>query len=183
MDDSKLWFYAIVGAVYVLSLLFKNRKKNATPPVERRSPVEKREAVRPQPVKSPVTVANQPKPVSFEDLMREIMESKRPPSQEAVVDYDDAIGDEEKDLEDVSYNHQKESGMLAKYEDAKKQAFNRPSLEETMRIEDTVMSFGKFKEFESAAANNVASEYLRLFTDQDELKKAVVMSEILKTKF
>ena len=52
-----------------------------------------------------------------------------------------------------------------------------------MRIEDTVMSFGKFKEFESGAVNNVASEYLRLFTDHDELKKAVVMSEILKTKF
>ncbi|MEJ7645354.1 MAG: hypothetical protein WKF87_12230 [Chryseolinea sp.] len=183
MDDSKLWFYAVVGGVYVLSLLLKKGKKTETPTVESRPTVEKRRNVVPEQVKLPTPFVRQPKPVSFEDLMREIVESKRPPSQDTVVDYDDEIGEEERDLEDVNYDHRKQSGMFKTYEDAKTQAFNRPSLEETMRIEDTVMTFGKFKEFDSGAANNVASEYLKLFTNQDELKKAVVMSEILKTKF
>ncbi len=177
MDDSKLWFYAVVAGVYVLSRLLKKEKKEVAPPAE-----EKRTGT-PRQVKSPAPVSVQPKPVSFEDLMREIIESKRTPSQETVVDYDDMVGEEGRGLEEVTYDHRKESGMFTKYEDAKKEAFNRPSLEETMRIEDTVISFGKFKEFESGAVNNVASGYLKLFTNQDELKKAVVMSEILKPKF
>ena len=52
-----------------------------------------------------------------------------------------------------------------------------------MKIQDTVVSFGKFKEFEKRAETNLAAEYLKEFHDPEGLKKAVVMSEILKRKF
>jgi hypothetical protein len=51
-----------------------------------------------------------------------------------------------------------------------------------MRVEDTVMKYGKFKEFE-IAERKVMSDYLTALKDPDGLKKAVVMSEILKRKF
>jgi hypothetical protein len=62
-------------------------------------------------------------------------------------------------------------------------AFERPSLEETMKVEDTVVTFGKFKEFEAQKERNLAAEYLQDFGDPEGIRKAVVMSEILKRKF
>jgi hypothetical protein len=73
--------------------------------------------------------------------------------------------------------------VVATYERAKKEAFFRPSLEETMKVGDTVMSFGKFKEFDRKKKSNLAEQYLNDFGDMDKLRKAVVMSEILKPKF
>lgn len=105
------------------------------------------------------------------------------PKQEPVVDYDDALEEEEKDLEDVNYDYKKQNTVYNTYEEAKKQAFFRPSLEETMKVGDTVVNFEKFKEFERGDVRDVAAEYLRDFKDLDAIKKAVVMSEILKRKF
>ncbi len=69
------------------------------------------------------------------------------------------------------------------YEQAKKQAFNRPSLEETMKVEDTVVSFGRFKAFEQEKKRDLLGEYLAELRDPEGFKKAVVMNEILQRKF
>jgi hypothetical protein len=45
------------------------------------------------------------------------------------------------------------------------------------------VKFGKFKEFEHGKKKNLLDEYVRDFKDPSGLKKAVVMSEILKRKF
>jgi|GEM_PF-413783 len=197
MDVEKFWIYVVLAAIYGLSrLLKKDPNKPASAP-RKQNPsrdAQSRRAEAPGRQPAPRTVAEvvrrqdapkqQPKAMSFEELMREIMEAKTTPQrQEPVVDYDDQIGEEERDLEDVNYDHRKDSEVIASYERAKKEAFSRPSLEETMKVGDTVVSFGKFKEFERTKKTNLAEAYLNDFRNLDEVRKAVVMSEILKPKF
>jgi hypothetical protein len=122
------------------------------------------------------------RPLTFEELLQEITTGKTQ-QQQPVVDYDDDLEDEEKDLEDVNYDYRKHDNIYSEYEEAKKQAFNHPSLEETMKVEDTDTSFGRFKVFEQDAKQNLLNEYLADFRDPQGLKKAVVMSEILQRKF
>jgi hypothetical protein len=139
-----------------------------------------------------------PKQLTFEELLKEITESKQPEkpvyeakkpayqptSQREVVDYDDSIGEEEQDLEEVDYDYRKKDKLYDDvYEDAKRQAFARASLEETMNVRDTDMKFGKFGVFEQKKQRNLLEEYTKSFQDPEGLKKAVVMSEILNRKF
>jgi hypothetical protein len=196
MDVEKIWIYVVLAAIYGLSrLLKKDQKKPAsTPRNESRETAapRKREVPDRTPasrtftdtVNRPEPAKQQPRTMTFEELMREIMEAKTmPPSQEPVVDYDDQIGEEERDLEDVNYDNRKDSEVIGTYERAKEEAFSRPSLEETMKVGDTVVTFGKFKEFDRRKDSNLAEEYLNDFSDMDKIRKAVVMSEILKPKF
>ena len=176
MDSFQFWLYVIIAVIYLLS---RARKKKAD---ESPGPVDANDA---RPLSSAPPPGNKPKQLSFEELLKEITESKqqRPPIEEPVVDYDENLEEEEQDLEDVEYDYRKQNKTYEVYEEAKKQAFLRPSLEETMKVKDTVVSFGKFKEFERGDETNLASEYLKDFHDPDGFKKAVVMSEILKRKF
>ncbi|HEY3405223.1 MAG TPA: hypothetical protein VGK59_17685 [Ohtaekwangia sp.] len=123
-----------------------------------------------------------PKPKTFEELLREITEGKQQAESE-VVDYDDQIGEEEQDLEEIRSDYRKDDKIYEVYEEAKRMAFARPSLEETMKLEDTKVQYGKFKEFEIEQKRDLLSEYLTDFRDPEGFKKAVVMSEILQRKF
>jgi hypothetical protein len=175
MDSFQFWLYVIIAVIYLLS---RARKKKAD---ESPGPIDANDH---RPLSAPPQ-GNRPKQLTFEELLKEITESKQqqPPRDEPVVDYDENLEEEEKDLEDEEYDYRKQNKTYEVYEEAKKQAFVRPSLEETMKVQDTVVSFGKFKEFEKGAETNLAAEYLKDFHDPDGLKKAVVMSEILKRKF
>ena len=198
MDVDKYWIYVVMAVIYgATRLLKKDQKKPASTPRKNNPPREtpvsrKRELPGRAPasktlaesVKQQEPPKQQPKAMTFEELMREIMDAKTtPPRQETVVDYDDQIGEEARDLEDVNYDNRKDSEVIATYERARKEAFSRPSLEETMKVGDTVVSFGKFKEFERTRESNLAEQYLNAFGDMDQVRKAVVMSEILKPKF
>ena len=175
MDSFQFWLYVIIGAVYLISRM---RKKSGG---QVEVPPEVDQQRRPGRTSPPVA-SSPPKTLTFEDLLREITESKQP-KQEPVVDYDENLEEEEKDLEEVDYDYRKDNKAYETYEEAKKQAFLRPSLEETMKVGDTVVTFGKFKEFEKGTARDLAAEYLKEFNDLDGIRKAVVMSEILKRKF
>jgi hypothetical protein len=177
MDSFQFWLYVIIALIYLVSRARKKKADQSPGPVDA---TEERPTFN-----STRHEVNKPKQLSFEELLREITESKQQQQsrEEPVVDYDDNLEEEEKDLEDVEYDYRKQNKTYEIYEEAKKQAFHRPSLEETMKIQDTVVSFGKFKEFEKRAETNLAAEYLKEFHDAEGLKKAVVMSEILKRKF
>src|SRR5688572_20043957 len=165
MDSFQFWLYVIIAVIYLLS---RARKKKAD---ESPGPID---AGDDRPLSSPPQQGNRPKQLSFEELLKEITESKQqqPPREEPVVDYDENIEEEEKDLEDVEYDYRKQNKTYEVYEEAKKQAFLRPSLEETMKVQDTVVSFGKFREFEKGAETNLATEYLKDFHDPEGWKKA-----------
>jgi hypothetical protein len=135
------------------------------------------------------------KPISFEDLLREIQASKAPakPVEQPVytpakqsqqvdyVDYDDDLEEENKSLEKTSYRTEDE--IYATYEKAKSEAFNRASLEETMHVEDTVVNYEKFKGYKRERKQPVASSFVKELRNPTSFKKAFILSEILTKRF
>jgi hypothetical protein len=175
MDDIKIIVWIIIGLLY----LFSRRKKAETPP-----PVSRRE----QPEET--TSEQRPAPKSFEELLREIegMKAPAPPPlpqtrYEPVVDYDEGIPDEQQDLEEIKPSYRSDDEIYKTYEQAKAQAFARPSLEETVKLSDTIVRFKQFKGYEKETQGNLLGEYLKELRDPKGFKKAFVMSEILKRKW
>lgn len=179
MDDFKIWFYIILGVVYLLVQLRKKKPEAEVPTdlptYDPEKPVQQYE----QPASRP-TVA--PKALTFEELLREITEGKEQKETE-VVDYDDDLKEEIEQVEKVNYDYQKKDSIYQVYDDAKALAFNRASLEETMKLEDTEVKFGRFKGFEMEEKENLLEKYLADLKDPEGFKKAVVMGEILNRRF
>ncbi|HYC84919.1 MAG TPA: hypothetical protein VEB86_06845, partial [Chryseosolibacter sp.] len=188
--DSQFWFYIIVLIVVFLSRVLKKQKPGTeTDEPERPSQPSGRQVERP--------VTDRPKPLTFEELLREITEQKesaRPVQQQAapkpvaergevvdyeVVDYDENIPEEEKDLEVIEPEYSEKTRFNEQYESAKREAFIRPSLEETMNVKDTVVEYRKFRAFDQKEQRNLLYEYTKDLQDPEGLKKAFVLTEIL----
>ncbi len=180
--EIKVLIYIIIGVVYAVGWFIKKMNKKAEEAIDDRTQ-------NPQSQKGYTTPSNKPKQLTFEELLKEITESKtvqeqtQPTLQPAYVDYDDDIEEEAQSLEQIPVNYQKKDNIYDVYEEAKKAAFNRPSLEETMNVQDTDVKFGRFKVFEDKEQNNLLGQYTKAFHDPAGLKKAFVMGEILKPKF
>ncbi len=180
------WIYVIIAIIYAIARALKK-------PENQPKDIPDHRPDRPVEYDATPPSTQKPKPLTFEELLREITEAKRPPQpsyetkkqQPEYVDYDDELKEEAEDLEEVSYNkrYKEEERVNAAYEQAKREAFNRPSLEETLKVSDTKVQFGKFKVFEEQQSRNVLEDYTKDFQDPEGLKKAVVLSEILKRKF
>jgi hypothetical protein len=183
--DAQFWVYVIIAVIWFISRALKKPEQ----------PKDIGEQQPGRPVKyEPQQPAGQPKPLmTFEELLKEITEAKAPRQTEPTtsksypeyVDYDDELPEEKQDLEEVSYRRREEEVRKTNevYEEAKRQAFLRPSLEETLNVNDTNMQFGKFKVFEQAKERNLLKDYTIDLQDTEGLKKAFVMSEILNRKF
>ena len=126
------------------------------------------------------------KPISFEDLLREIQASKTPakpvvqsqPKTVEYVDYDDDLEEENKPLEKSNYRNEDE--IYSTYEKAKSEAFNRASLEETMHVEDTDMKYERFKGYKRKLKVAVTPvDYVKELRNPSSFKKAFILSEIL----
>jgi len=130
-----------------------------------------------------------PKPMTFEDLLKEIQASKAPApppvpqKTSSYKDYDEDLEDEKKDLERVDYNYRNEDSIYETYEKAKRDAFAKPSLEETVKLQDTVVKYEQFKGYQQVEQQSPASGILREFHDPEGFKRAFIMSEILKRRF
>lgn len=98
-------------------------------------------------------------------------------------DYDDEIEAEAQEAERVDYKKRDQDETFEAYEKAKMAAFNRASLEETMKLEDTVVKFGQFKGYQQDTPLSVASTYVKDLQDPEGFKKAFILSEILNRKF
>lgn len=181
MDNIQFWLYLIIGVIYLISRMKKKPQQpeepQDIPSFEPEKPVKRFE----QPAARPTPTA---KAMTFEELLREITEGKPLESTTAeVVDYDDDLKSEEQDLEEVDYDYRKKDSIYKVYDDAKAQAFNRASLEETMKLEDTDLTYGRFKGFELEEQEDLLAKYLADLKDPDGFKKAVVMGEILNRRF
>jgi hypothetical protein len=186
MDEGiiKWIFYGIIFLVYYF---IKNRAKKNQP--QQNSIPDYQE---------PTSTTSTGKPVSFEDLLREIQQAKAPqapepkpepkpyyeaPSYPKYEDYDDDIKEEVVEQEEVNYDSRKQDNIYDVYEKAKQAAFNRASLEETMKVEDTVVRYGQFKEYQQHEEPSFASLVAKDFEDPEKVKKAFIMSEILRRKY
>lgn len=179
MDNFQFWLYVIVAVIYLIS---RARKKSQEQP----GPQDEVPEIPSRPVSRSYEEAptQRPKPVTFEELLREITEGKevKPEARQEpeYVDYDDEIEEEEKSLETISPINEERTTQI--YEEAKKLAFYRPSLEETMKLTDTDTKYGKFAEFEIKQERNLLLEYAQDLRDPKGFKKALILSEILNRK-
>ncbi len=174
MDNLQTWIYIILGLVYFISRLRKKPEEPVGPPRRQAGQGEGDSG---------------PKPLTFEELLREITEAKEPyttapttskPVQE-YVDYDDEI-EEEKEPERPDYDYKKQETYQL-FEENRFAAFNRVSYEDTLKIEDTKVDFGKFKVFEEEKSTSLASQVAEDFTDVDKVRRAFIMSEIFNRKY
>jgi len=179
MDDIKIWLYVIVGVIYFVSRLMKQKGKSQVPDIDDNESMPTGQG------------QSGKRPMSFEELLKEITEAKkpsqpayqtpRPSPKPAYVDYDDDLKDEIDDLEDVDYKP--DSKVFEIFEKAKKEAFNRPSLEETMKLSDQKQGYNRFKEFDIKKKGTLLKEYASDLKTKGGFRRAVVLNEILNRKF
>jgi hypothetical protein len=175
--DEKVLFYIVVGIIYFIFSRLKKKPGQETEYDENNTPDSSQ---------------GKPTPVSFEDLLREITEGKvqqnRPiesPKAEggaiqpapAYTDYDDEIEDE---LEVFERNRQEQERVSQVYEQAKKQAFSRPSLEESLQFQEINSNQDRFKTFEKKVRSQ--SSFLKDLKNREGFKRALIASEILNRK-
>lgn len=188
--ELKILIWIVLGLIYLFA---RKKKKPEEPTAERR--VERHEEYEsPEPASKPMT---------FEDLLKEIEGSKKPepipqrlpePVYEAPkpkwepYNYDEENYEEEvvvktKPLEDTNYDYRKHDKIYEEYDTAKKYAFVKPSLEETMKIEDTVVRFNQFKEYAPDTRHQLRHDLVKELKNPQSFKKAFILSEILQRKF
>ena len=182
--DAQFWIYIVIGVIYFLSRLLKKPEQVPDEPKDAGLPERRR------PVHTEQTMSDKPKALTFEELLREITEGKQaqkpvvPPRPEPRFEsLETEVQDEARSLEEVGYDEAEDARVYKAYEDAKSQVYQRASLEETMRLQDTVVDFGKFKAFETRKKQNALEAYVKIIRNPQGLRQAVVMSEILKRKF
>ena len=180
----QFWIYIIIGVIYLLSRLLKKPEQGNGEPPETQRPAQRR------PGQPGQATTDRPKALTFEELLREITESKQPQGREPeptpqhqYESYETDIGEEARSLEQVSIDEAEDARIFKAYEDAKRQVSERRSLEETLSLKDTVVDFRKFDAFESQKQTRATDDFIKLIRNPVTLKQAVVMSEILKRKF
>jgi len=183
--DVELLIYIILGVVYFLSRMLKKPEQapNEAPPQQR----PERRVVTRTSVDRPV---DKPRPMTFEELLREITEAKQPrrpepesePEPEPAYEvYEQIPAEESRSLETVEEEESRMAPAWRAYEQIP--ATERRSLEETMSLADTDVSFERFAQFERKEQKSRAEEYRKLLRNPESLKQAIVLSEILNRKF
>jgi hypothetical protein len=174
--ELKVILWIIIGLFY----LFTRFRKKAAPPAQR--------GLEPnEPESAPH------KPMTFEELLREIEGSKKEPEpvpyepkkpqEEEAYDYEDEPVAEHKPLEDTNYDYRKHDEIYETYQKAKEAAFFRPSLEESTPLGDTIVRLKEFKPYQTEKKHSLASEYVKELKNPSSFKKAFILSEILSRRF
>ena len=174
--DVQFWIWVIVIVITLIARANKKPRQSEGPTGAPGNPQ------RPGPGKA----------ITFEDLLREIQEAKAPSRPQPVspkqrphelVDYDDELEEEEKSLEDVTYDASKDDAVFKAYEAAKREAFNRPSLETIDQPRERNIQFGHFKEYEGKVISNRGRRFLKELKNPEGFRKAVILSEILNRRY
>ncbi len=128
-------------------------------------------------------------PVSFEELLKEIQAAKTPKpkveqvkKEEEFVDYREVARQQQIVFEKTVPEYVPSIYTNDVYEKAKADAFLRPSLEETMKLEDTVVRYNRFKGYKKEEGKE-GLNYLENLFEKEKLKQAFVLNEVLMRKF
>lgn len=136
--------------------------------------------------------SGQPRPgkqITFEDLLREIQQSRQPeptplPTSRTpeVIDYDEELKEEAESFESVpAYKRQED--VTAVYEEAKRAAFQRASLEETVKLQEIPTLPGKFKGYEQDTRPAFTAAIAEDLRSPESIRKAFILSEVLNRRF
>ncbi|MBS1949397.1 MAG: hypothetical protein JST37_00185 [Bacteroidetes bacterium] len=167
MDDLRIIFWVIVAVIYIVSKLKGKKPEHPSAPKEQA----------PEPEKG----------MTFEELLREIQGSKSPapPIRPApVINYEEEEESvDEKPLEQADYTYRNQDKIYETYEKAKQDAFLRPSMEETLKLENTIVRYGQFKNYLIEEHHGLAAQYAQDLRDPANFKKALILGEILNRRF
>lgn len=165
----KIIIWIIVGIIYLYSRSRKQSNQPSSPPPDLNEP------------------ENPNRPVTFEELLKEIQSAKtsrpEPKPVAQYTDYEEDLEEKEEVLEKSDYNYRDQDKIYETYEKAKQEAFHRPSMEETMKLENTVVRFGQFKGYLQEEKTSLAAEFAKDLQDPASFRKAFILSEILNRKF
>jgi hypothetical protein len=165
----KVILWIVIGIIYLIS---RARKRSQPQP--------------PTPDSRPAEPEVFDKPLTFDELLKEIQAAKQPkpqplPAKPDYVDYDEEIEEDAKPFERVDYR--KEDKIYETYEKAKEEAFHRPTMEETLKLENTIVRFGQFKSYVQDDKPSLASVYAKDLREPENFRKAFILSEILNRRF
>ncbi|MCU0384054.1 MAG: hypothetical protein MUF68_08295 [Cyclobacteriaceae bacterium] len=189
MDNLQFWIYVALGVIYLIGRASKKKQPEETP--GRRS---QRSDSQP----------DGPKPLTFEELLKEITEAKtpevntnKPTSRTQKEVYKEAEEEEyptytgydtvkeETYEEPKGYDFEKEETYQT-FEKSRFEAFNRKSYEELQlegALEQPKVEFRKFKSFEKEDGPSLASQIAEDFADMDKVKRAFIMAEVFNRKY
>jgi len=167
MDEIKIVFWIIIGLIYIFS---RSKKKQAPPATPAPDAGDGR------------------RPMTFEELLQEIQQGKKAeepqPAPVAVSrPREQTVYSEKTTLEDADYDYRKQDKIYEIYEQATRDAFQRPSLEETLKLEDTIVRYKQFKSYEKESKPSLARQYALELKDPTNFRRAFIMSEILNRRF
>jgi len=165
MDDIGTLFYIILFVLYFISRAFKKKKK-AAKPMQQEEEVRERKS------------ETGKKPTSFEELLRELSGDKGEEEE------DDAPREQTapREAERETFSSEREEDVRSTFERSVQAAKKASTIAE--RKIPTVET-GRFKLFalEDEGESPPASEYLRMLQDPQDVKKAIVLKEILDRKY
>ncbi|MEL7002474.1 MAG: hypothetical protein AAFN93_07035 [Bacteroidota bacterium] len=158
MDNIQIILYIVFIAIALLSRLLKAKK-----------PEPKR------PVQDPSDTSE---PISFEDLLKEFTGEK--PRTETVLEEAD------QSLEYVDYEteerHYDDDRALETYRTATAGADKFKTLDQQVELNVDRPLFGHFDEYDDEEETNT-NDLVTMLKDEDGIRKAVILSEILKRKY
>lgn len=163
MDD-QIWFYIIAAVIYFLT---RKKKKKAQP----QQPQSSSESA-PSP---------QQKPISFEELLKEITEGKtqEQSEHEVVVDQPEPVQVEEIKKEGRSRQFADDESRRI-YEDSIKRA---EEIDIPFEADEDYASKKLFKHADIEEEHTIADEIREGLQSTDSARKAIIYSEILNRKF
>jgi hypothetical protein len=169
--DLKFWIWLLIIAG---SLIARASKKKIPPAEPRRSDPD-----------SDQNPYEEKRPRTFEELLDEIQRSKAGVQKPRVVPVERPPDEvpARPVLEDTNYDYRQHDTIYEIYENAKKEAFQHPSLEETLKLEDTIVRFKAFKGYQKVVQRNLAAELAQEIGNPSGFRKAFIMSEILRRKY
>lgn len=165
-NNIQFWIWLIV----IVVTLWSRARKKTVPPAS---------------TSKPRPVAEEPTgPMSFEELLREIQAARKPEIKPSQKSYEaEKSGEEPGTLERADFRYEQPDYSNETYEKARMEAFQRPSLEETLKLEDTIVKFKQFDPYRLGQQRRLAAELVREMRDPAGFRKAFIMSEILNRRF
>jgi hypothetical protein len=181
MDDFQTILYIVVGIIYFLARALKKKK----PPVKPSRPAQDMDEDVPQ--------ASPPKPLSFEDLLREFTEGKQPEEEEEPLPVPTlAPVPVQRSTSPMTSRYEEDDDEIMepaqrRYADDDSRRIIEAASKSTQNLTEnhsTEPEYG-FKRYEDhpEEETTLGAEVAAMLKDADGARKAIILSEILTRKY
>jgi len=156
MDDIQTIIYIVVAVLYILSRVLKKKKP---PPVEEHEEMESMESVETAPPSKP--------PITFQDLLKDIEVQSKPKKQKKVEPTPPPVPQVKDEVVKATFERSIEAAKKVKKFD----------------IQGDLKNFA-FEAYEiEEKGEGKAAELVEMLRNPQDIKNAIILKEILKTKF